>query len=169
VWPQVLITTEYFLVDCLQIMFDAFDHQDVTDYVRLRMFNSTDPLRKTPIAEDSQYKQRKKHREYQLKTKALASSKTIKRQSSVKTLLDSSGSLPALTSRVNALRSGDDLRAGGGANRPRAALRFEAIEAYGHPLLEVAETILQVRTRTKQSRAELLVFLGFAGLLHVLL
>jgi hypothetical protein len=68
-------------------MFDAFDHQDVKTTYACGCSTQYDPLRKTPIAEDSQYKQRKKHREYQLKTKALASSKTNKRQSSVKTLL----------------------------------------------------------------------------------
>lgn len=131
----------------MQIIFDAFDHQDVTDYIRLRMFNSTDPFRKVPVAGDTLAQQRRQQRDFQLTSRELASTKTIKHSAPVSILLDAEGSLETLKSRVNVLRSGEDGGEGVGALMQRPALRFEAIEACGHPLLEVAAQIREVRAQ----------------------
>lgn len=149
-WSQhvpVLYWTAALRKGRMQIIFDAFDHQDVTDYIRLRMFNSTDPFRKVPVAGDTLAQQRRQQRDFQLTSRELASTKTIKRSAPVSILLDAEGSLEILKSRVNILRSGEDGSEGVGALMQRPALRFEAIEACGHPLLEVAAQIREVRAQ----------------------
>ena len=120
---------------CKQVTFDSFELQEVTDYIRLSMYNTSNPFAKQAVAPDSSSQIFAKLRVTKLKKQVAGRTQSVLQNRVPK----ANASVPRSKLRMWPLLSRVS-----SSHTPKHTLRFQTFQDQGHPLLKLADVLLEV-------------------------